>query len=399
MGRGPLEGITVLDLGQLISGPYCAKLLGDYGAEVIKVETPPEGDPARKVGPFPDDVPHAEKSGLFLHLNLNKKGITLNLNCTDGAKILKELVRQADVLVENFPPSYLPSLGLDYGDLEPVNPRLVMTSITPFGRTGPYRDYKATEMGVFAMSGRMQMHGHLDREPLRYGPDISWFQAGATAVVATLGAILVSRTQGVGQQVDVSAMEALIGNVDSRLLNYVYSGAKTTRGYQLGGYPQGAFPCKNGYVLFASGFDRFFQRLCHAMGRGDLLEDPSFANPEARSQNLEELDAIFLGWTLNHTKQEIFQTCQASRVPCAPLLGPDELLEDPQLKARGFFVEADHSVAGRLSYPGPPFKMAPDPQEDPDPAPLIGEHNAEVYCDRLGYSRQKMVNLQSKGVI
>ena len=396
---GTLDDVKVLDLGQYISGPYCTKMLADYGAHVVKVEPPGAGDPARRIGPFPDDVPHPEKSGLFLHLNMNKKGITLDISSHDGADILRQLVREADILVENFPPSYLPSLGLSYADLESVNPRLVMTSVTPFGQTGPYRDYKATEMGVFAMSGRMYAHGLPEREPLRYAPDISWFQAGATAAVAAMGALLVSSSQGVGQHVDVSAVEALAGNADNRPLHYAYSGVEAGRSYSPGGYPVGAFPCRDGYVVFGVINDLFFHRLCHAMDRADLLEDPRFAEVEVRSQHLDELEPIFMEWLLQHTRREIFAMCQSHRVLCSPVFSPDELLEDPQLKAREFFVDVEHPEAGTLTYPGLPIKMSGTPGKMVTPAPLLGEHNVEVYRGRLGYSKRDLASLRYAGII
>ncbi len=399
MDNSALEGVRVLDLGHSIAGPYCAKLLADYGAEVIKLELPEIGDASRRMGPFPGDVPDPEKSGLFLHLNMNKKGVTLNLQCDDGANILKALVRQADILVENFRPGWLTSHGLGYEELKEVNPKLVMTSITPFGLSGPYRDYKATEMEVFAMSGRMYTHGLPDREPLNYAPDTSWFQTGATAAVATLAALLLSQSEGVGQQVDVSAMEALVGNVDNRPLFFAYSGIKSGRGDWPGGYPQGAFPCKDGYVVFGVGYVMFLQRLCRAMGRPDLAEDPRFGDFDALSSYLEEFEVILLSWLMEHTKREIFEICQKERVLCSPILSPDELLDDPQLRDRGFFVQADHPEAGPLTYPGAPFKMTETPWMVSSPAPRLGEHNEEIYCGRLDYSKGDLVRLRSKGVI
>ena len=399
MTKGALRDIRVLDLGCYISAPYCAHLLASYGAEVVKVEEPVEGDPARRAGPFPKDQPHLEKSGLFLHLNRNKKGITLKLQSPDGAKILRDLAQQFDIIIENFQPSFLSSLGLDYRDLAAVNPRLVMTSITPFGRTGPYRNYKATDLGVFAMSGRMYIHGLVEREPLRYAPDISWFQAGATASIATLAAFLVSKTQGVGQHVDISAMETLVGNVDNRPLYYAYTGVKGGRGNWPGGYPQGAYPCKDGYVIFSVGYDRFFRRLCYAMGRADLLESSEFSTPESRGMHLEKFEEILLSWLMEHTKKEIFEICQNARVLCAPLYGSNDLFHDPQLRERGFFLEIDHPVMGKLQYPGPPFITSVPPQKEPCPAPLLGQHNSQIYCELLGYSKDQFKRLQSVGVI
>ena len=399
MVDGPLADVKVLELGHAISAPYCGKLLADSGAEVIKIEPPGVGDPSRKSGPFPNDEPHPEKSGLFLHLNLNKKSITLDLRCRQGKKMFKELLQDTDILVENLPADFLPDLGLGYKDLETLNPQLVMTSITPFGKTGPYRGYKSQEIGVFAMSGRMYTHGLPDREPLRYGPDISWFQTGATAAAATLAALYMSRTQGVGQEVDVSAVEALVGNMDSRPLYYAYTGNKCTRGNWSGGYPQGAYPCKDGYVVLAVGYDPFFGRLCQAMDLPELAQDSRFASFDARALNRDEFEPIFLAWTLDHTKDEIFKLCQAARVLCSPLLTPAELLDDPQLAARNYFVTVDHPVAGTTTYPGPAFRTSIDGGTAPEPAPTLGQHNLETYCGKLGYSQQDLCHLRSTGVI
>ena len=398
MAATVLEGVRVLDLGRGISAPYCARLLADYGADVVKVERPSQGDPARRMGPFPEDVPHPEKSGLYLHLNMNKRGVTLDLESPGGASILKELVRGADVLLENFPPSFLPSQGLGYEELCQVNPGLVMTSITPFGQTGPYRDYLAMEMGVFAMSGRMYTHGLPDREPLRYAPDISWFQAGVTAAVPTMAALLTAQATGCGEHVDVSAMEALAGNVDNRPLYYEYSGLKSERGNWPGGYPQGAYPCRDGYVVFGVGFDRFFGRLCRAMGMPGLGDDPRFATLRARMANLDEFEPVFLGWMLERTRKEVFEACQEARVLCSPILGPGEMMEDPQLVARGYFREVEHPEAGGLIYPGPAFDMTGSLSRW-RPAPLLGQHNAEVYCNELGYSRGDLIQLRYAGVV
>ena len=213
-----LSDVRVLDLSDNIAGAYCAQLLASCGAEVIKIEPPLLGDLTRASGPFPGDLPDQEKSGLFMHLNGNKKGITLNIATESGQAVLKKLVAKTDVLIETFAPAYLPSLGLDFQDLEHVNPALVMTSITSFGQTGPYKDFKATDIGVFAMSGRMYVHGLPGMAPLPYAPDVIWYQVGATAAAATMGGIFNAKFQGVGQQVDVSALESLIGNVDSRCL-------------------------------------------------------------------------------------------------------------------------------------------------------------------------------------
>ncbi len=188
MAEQLLTGIKVLDLTHYIAGPFCTKLMADYGADVIKIERPGKGDIARQVGPFPEDVPDPEKSGLFLYLNTNKKGITLNLKTKTGIEILKKLVKESDVLVENFRPGVLPSLGLEYETLKKVNPRLVMTSISNFGQTGPYRDWKATEITLYALSGQMSRQGDPDREPLKHALSIFQYFAGKVASLVTLAA-------------------------------------------------------------------------------------------------------------------------------------------------------------------------------------------------------------------
>ncbi|MBI4498558.1 MAG: CoA transferase [Chloroflexi bacterium] len=394
-----LADVTVLDLGTDVPGPFCAKLLADYGAEVIKIEPPARGDPARRVGPFPNDLPHPEQSGLFLHLNTNKWGITLDSSTPSGRAVLLRLARQADIVIENFSPGTLERWRLGFEDLAAVNPRIILTSISPFGQTGPYREYQATEIIAFAMSTRMYLHGQPDREPLRYAPDVGWFQTGATAATATLGALFTSRHHGVGQHVDVAAVECLVGNVDARTLAYAYTGQPGQRGSQPLGYPNGAYPAQDGFLPFAAGSDRFFRRLCRVIGHPELLDDPRWATPAQRQYHQDEFEALFLPWLLERTRQEVFAACQAGGVMMGPILNVGEVHQDPQMLARRYFVEIDHPAAGTLTYPGAPFMMTETPWRLRRPAPLLGQHNEEVYCGRLGYSRQDLLRLRAHGVM
>jgi len=402
MAIGALDGITVLDLGTDIPGPYCAKMLADYGAEVIKIEDPAGGDPARRAGPFPGDIPHPEKSGLFLHLNTNKRSVTLNLKTATGRDILLDLVKRANVVIENGLPGAMDNIGLGWEDLAEVNPKLVMTSITPFGQEGPYRDYAAEEITVFAMTSRMYTHGQPDREPLRFAPDIAWFQVGQTAALATMGAIMAQERFGIGQRVDISALEALVGNVDARTIFYTISGQEPlprSQTRQTVSSAAGVLPCLDGYVLLIAGGERFFRRLLRAIGHPELAQDPRFATPAARAEHRDEFDAIFLPWILERTRREIFQQLQAYSVMCAPIMTVDEAFTDPQEVARDFFVEIDHPAAGRLLYPGAPFIMDETPWSVRRPAPLLGEHNEQVLCGELGLSKQELLALASQGII
>jgi crotonobetainyl-CoA:carnitine CoA-transferase CaiB-like acyl-CoA transferase len=393
-----LSDVRVLDISDGVAGGYCARLLADYGANVLKVEPPFHGDSTRRAGPFPDDIPDPEKSGLHLHVNANKRGITLDITQPAGREILKKLVKDVDILVECFKPGYLTGLGLGHDDLEKVNTALVTLSITPVGQTGPYKDFHATDVGVFAMSGRMYSHGQPDREPLPYTLDVIWYQVAVTAAAAVMGALFAARIQGIGQQVDVSALEALLGNVDNRPLFYEYTGNKTPRSKWPGGIPQGAYPCADGYVVFGVGYDRYFRRLCDAMGHPDIYKDPRFATNAERTRNAEAFEEIFLEWTLQHTKQEIFETCQAHRVMCAPINNWEDLMKDPQLVERGYFAHMEHPKAGKLPVTGAPVKMHGTPWSLRRPAPTLGQHNAEVYA-ALGYTTDDLAHVRAHGAI
>ena len=398
-----LSDVRVLDLTHYVAGPYCTKLLADYGADVIKVERPGTGDGARRMGPFPDDDPHPEKSGLFLHLNTNKKGITLNLKTRTGIDIFKDLVKDVDILVENFEPRVMPGLGLDYEALEKINPRLVMTSISNFGQTGPYRDYKATELIIFAMGPHMITEGSPGREPLRFPGYKAQYLAGTHAATATMGALFGSRATGAGQQVDISIMECLCAPPEgaARLMNYVFSGDNLERaGHRReGAYPYGYYRCKDGIILIYGIVPAFWPRIAAWMGMPELLEDPRFSTPLARPLHHGDFDAILMPWLLEHTQQELVRSAQAHRIPVTPVYTIDEVLRDPQFNARGFFVKIEHPLAGKITYPGVPFKLPEASSQPQRPAPLLGQHNHEVFCGRLGYTAGELVRLSEGGVI
>jgi len=401
-----LSDVKVLDLTWHIAGPYCTKLLAGYGAEVIKVEKPGEGDPTRRMGPFFKDDPHPEKSGLFLHLNTNKKGITLNLKSATGKKILKELVSNVDILVESFSPRVMPSLGLDYQTLEQINPKLVMVSISNFGQSGPYRDFKASEIVEYAMGGAMYSTGIADREPLKLGGNVTQYQAGTVAAVATMGALYSAECQEAGQHVDVSIMETQAGSADRRiiyLLGYACAGVLTTRwpppreAVRMVILPQGVYPCKDGFINTLS-LPQWWPRYLNAMGMPELKDDPRFQNIFSAEAGLE-FDAIWYSWLADHTREELFETFLEAKIASAPVNSPEDLLKYPHLKERQYFTEIDHPETGKVVYPGAPFKMTETPSQAMQPAPLLGQHNEEIYCKLLGYRREDLVKLRESGVI
>lgn len=406
MSEQALSDVKVLDLTWHIAGPYCTKLLADYGAEVIKVEKPGEGDAARRMAPFFKDDPHPEKSGLFLHLNTNKKGITLNLKSAKGKKILKELIKDVDILVESFRPHVMPSLGLDYETLEQINPKLLMTSISSFGQTGPYRDFKASEIVEYAMGGEMYSTGTAGREPLKLGGNVTQYQAGTVAAVSIMGGLYAARSQGVGQHVDVSIMETQAGSTDRRiiyLLAYACAGVITTRwpppreAVRMMILPQGVYPCKDGFVNTLS-LPQWWPRYLEAMEMPELKDDPRFQNIFSAEAGME-FDAIWYSWLADRTKDELFEIFRKANIASAPVNSPEDILRNPHLKAREYFTEIDHPETGKVTYPGAPIHMMETPSKARYPAPLLGQHNKEIYCDRLGYTREDLVKLRESGII
>ena len=351
---GALSDLRVLDFTHYIAGPYATKLLADYGADVLKVERPGIGDGARRIGPFPDDVPHPEKSGTFLHLNTNKRSITLNLKSAQAQDIVRQLVRNADVVVESFRPGQMAAFGLGYETLRSLNPQIVLTSISNFGQTGPYRDFRSSDIMIYGMGGEMYSTGLEDREPLKLGENVVLYQAGAIAATATMGAVFADSSQ----HVDVSLMETQIGTIDRRmsmLLAYQYNGeiSKRSATATAGGYPNGVFICLDGYVQIAGGRN-YFERVVAMMGAPDVLLDERWYEPEAQydSELEDEFNAYFIPWCLERTKLEIWHSAQEAGVLSAPVNAASDLVNDKELHQRGAFAEIDHPVAGTLLYPG-----------------------------------------------
>jgi len=406
-----LEGINVLDFSQGISGPYCTKLMSDLGARIIKVERPDGGDVSRRMGPFLEDNPHLEKSGSFLALNSNKLGITLNLRTETARKIARQLIVWSDIIVESFPPGVMESFSLDWVHAQQLKPELVYTSISNFGQSGPYRNYRSSEIIAYAMGGEMYSTGLEGLEPLKLGGTVSLFQAGSIAAIATLGALFVSRDQNVGQQVDISIMEALIANQDRRapgLLAYQYTGEVTTRlPHGSTAYPMGIYQCKDGYFELMAGLVRF-QGAVRMLGNPDWLKDPKWHTATAQSDPdlKEEFNAHFRSWCLKLTKQELWELAQANRVLSGPVNNISDVMNDPVLNQRGSFTKIEHPFVGTLKYPGRPFRMTGSPslldadgpqgQKKARPAPTLGQHNQEVICGMLNYSPTELIRLREQ---
>ena len=397
---GMLDGLKVLDLTHYVAGPYATRLMAAQGAEVIKVERPGVGDPSRRIGPFPGDVPHPEKSALFLYLNTGKKSVTLNLK-RDGAKpIMRRLLEWADVLVENFRPAATERLGLDYDSVSAINPGIVMTSISNFGQTGPYRDYGAREINLYAMGGLMYITGDPEREPLHMAARLAQYGAGQNAFAGTMGALLHRDISGTGQHVDVAISEYLATILENALSQYSYTGSNFrrtgNRGY--GRAAWGPYPCRDGYVGVIAGPDHKWHEMAELMGIAELA-DERFDDRAGRGENADELDALMLPWLMEHDRHNIFERAQHSGLAFAYVATPEDILSWEHLRERGFFTEVEHASAGRLEHPTMPWKVSSDDDWNLDAAPTLGQHNEDVYCGMLGYSREDLVRMRGIGVV
>jgi len=403
MAETALAGLKVLEYAQFVSGPYCTKLLADLGAEVIKIEPPGRGDEARRREPFLNDVPHPERSGLFFYLNTNKLGITLNLNTATGKKMFKELVKETDVLVEDNQPRVMKEMGLDYESLKDINPRLIMTSITPFGQTGPYRDYKAYHLNTYHGSGLAKILSYVlpdeVKRPLKGPGFIGDYDAGLNAAIATMAALYSRLFTGMGQHIDISKQESLIALERVEIGMYGNEGDSMMSTVMLSGMVGGLQPCKDGHVVLCLPMEHQWEALIKLMGNPDWAQDERFKDELDRAQHAKELNENIAQWTMERTKDEIYHQAQALSCPIGAVTTVADLVASEQLEARGFFVEADHPEMGRVKFPAAPYRYSKTPWRIERPAPLLGEHNEEIFCHRLGYQKEDLVRMRAAGTI
>ena len=407
----PMDGVRVVDLTRFTAGPFCTRILSDYGADVIKIEEPGAGDPARRMPPFHKDDPGLEKSGVFLFLNTNKRSATLNLRTEDGKSILKELVKGADILVENFSPGVMDGFGLTYDVLNEINPKLVMTSISNFGQWGPYRDWQATDLTLYGMGGNMIGAGDFDHEPVKTAGRMVNYHAGYVAALATSLSLTSVELDGQSEQLDISVFETATHSIDGRLgrlMGYEHNGHLSSRPTRAAAVASGAHPCKDGYFLITGGA-RFLPNIMRMIGMEELLEQPEYATPAARANPdlIDEFLAYLIPWTLNRTKAELRVEAEKHGVLGGPLNTIEDLLNDESFVAREYFQEIDHPTTGPVKYPGYHFVLhRPDGEDGAEismpkrrRAPLLGEHTDEVLSGALGLSVEEIERLRADRVI
>jgi len=395
---GPLAGIKVLDLGTMIAGPVAGTLMADFGAEVIKVEQPGVGDTIRGVGPF--------SKGESLWWNVdgrNKKSITLDLRQARGQEILRKLVKEVDVVVENFRPGTLEKWNLDYENLSGVNPRLIMLSVSGFGQSGPLANRAGYDRIGLAFSGVMGMTGFADRPPVRVGTSIADYSTALMGAFSVMMALYYRDVRGgEGQQIDLALYESMFRFSDSMVAAFDQLGLirERTGNVHFGAAPGSTFETSDGrYTIMTISGDTLFRRLCMAMEKQEMTDDPRYANHELRFGHIEELNQIVADWMKNTPAQQVHEALQANGIPFSTVLTVEDIAKHPQYKARENIVTIEHPKLGPLRMQGIVPKMSRTPGKISSAAPAVGEHNQELYRRLLGYGMSELEQLRTERVI
>jgi len=399
-----LEGIRVIDLTRIYAGPYCSMLFADMGAEVIKIE-PPGGEIIRDNPPLVkegENGPHdRSRSGYFLTLNRNKYGITLNLKHPKAVSIFKDLVKIGDVVLENYAPGVMKRLGIDYPVLKEVNPRIIMAGISGFGQWGPYSERIAFDHISQAMSGMMSITGHPDSPPTRVGTSLGDVNASVHAAFAIMTALWHREKTGVGQYVDISMQEAMVSILEGAIARWTIGRELQT---PIGTHnphdaPMAAYKCKDGYIIIATVGDEHWHRFCKAIDKPEWAEDPRYQIKRQRWENkyvlADEIEKI----TANYTVKEVGEMMDRERVANSPIHNIEQVVDDPHLNARGYFVEVEHPIIGKAKLPGIPFKLSETPGDVERPSPLVGEHNELILGKYLGMNKEEVGRIKEEGVI
>lgn len=393
---GPLKGIRVLDLTRVLAGPYCTMLLADLGAEVIKVEMPGSGDDSRHFGPFLNG-----ESAYFMSLNRNKQSVTLNLKSETGKEMLRELVKQVDVLVENFKPGTMARLGLDYEQLKELNPSLIYAASTGFGQTGPYSERPAYDGVVQAMGGIMSITGSRGGKPTRVGPSIGDIAAGIFTAIGVLAALHHRTETGQGQMVDVAMLDCQVSMLENAIARYAVSGEipqpEGNRHPSIS--PFEPFETADYPLMLAIGNDKIWAIFCRTVGREDLLDDERFASVSLRREHYEILTPIIAEILKQKTNQEWQDLFNEVGVPNGPINTVDRVVHDEQVNFRDMIVEVDHPLAGKLKMPGVPIKLSETPGEIRTAAPLLGADNETIYGKMLDLTPEEVAQLKQDKII
>lgn len=395
----PLEGIKVLEMGNFVAAPFAGKILAEFGAEVIKIEEPKTGDPLRNWR-----LMHGDTSIWWYVQARNKKSITVNLKDSKGQNIVKKLVGKVDVVLENFKPGTLEKWGLGYEDIKKLNPSIIMTRISGYGQTGPYRDKAGFGSVAEAIGGLRYLTGYPDRPPVRVGIAIGDLVAGLYAVVGTLMALYTRSKDPAkkGQLVDVALYESVFSLLEGMLPEYILTGVVRERsGSSLPGIaPSNTYQCKDGkHIVIGGNSDSIFKRLMKTIGRDDIANDPRYANNQGRAENVKLIDEIIECWTKKHSLEDVIKKLDEASVPAGPIYSISDIVNDQQYKEREMLVPVSLEDGIKCLFPGIVPKMSETPGEMKWIGPKLGEHNEEIYKGLLGYSDDEFQHLRAQGVL
>lgn len=397
MGSGALVGLKVLDLTRVLAGPFCTMMMADMGADVIKIEVPGKGDDSRQFAPFVNG-----ESAYYMNLNRNKKGVTLNLKQPKGKEMFLELVKQADVIVENYRPGTMEKLGLGYEDLAKVNPRIVYGCVSGFGHYGPYKERAGYDIIGQAAGGLMSTTGWPGGEPTRTGTAMGDVLAGLSVTIGILAALRNRDVTGKGQKVDVALVDSVVASLE--IINQIYL-ATGRNPERIGNryesvYPYDSFKAKDGNLVIACGNDKLWAAFCQVMGTPELIKDERYDSNPKRVQRHAEVKPIVEKWSQTKTIDEAVETLLAAGIPAAPINTIERVTKDPHIAgAREMFVEIEHPKAGKLRLTGSHIKLSGTPVSFRTPSPLLGQDNQEVYSGLLNLSEEELADLKEKGII
>jgi len=392
----PLKGIRVLDLGHVLAMPTCTMQLADLGAEVIKIERPGIGDDSRYFGPFKN-----KESAYFISINRNKKSITLNLKKEKGKKIFKDLVKVSDVVTENYRPNTMQKLGLGYETLKAINPQIIYASICGFGHKTVYPGRPGYDVIAQATGGIMAITGQADGPPTRVGSSIGDIFSGSFATIGILAALRVKEKTGLGQQVDIAMMDAVVSVLENAVVRYTVTGEipQRTGSAHPSIAPFDVFEAQDGWFVIGVGNDMLWERFCKAINKTDLLKDPRFSTNLQRSENYQALKPIITHWSKIKTVQEVLDILLQAGVPVGEVNTIDKIVEDPNVKLREMIVEVEHPQAGKVKITDSPIKLSLTPGKVEKASPLLGQHTEEILKKLLGFSKEEIDSLRREGVI
>lgn len=392
----PLKNLVVLDLSRVLAGPYCTMMLADFGANIIKIEPPEVGDDSRAFGPF-----IGKESVYYMSLNRNKRSITMNFKEQEAIDLFKEMVKKADVVVENYRPGTMEKFGLGYEVLKAINPKIVYAACSGFGHSGPYMDKPAYDIVVQAMGGIMSITGPEGGEPCRVGASVGDIIAGLFTAYGVMTALYYREMTGIGQKIDVGMLDCQVAVLENAMARYLSSGVvpKPLGIRHPSITPFSGYTAKDGYIIVGAGNDRLWEKLCKVLERPSLLSDERFSNNLKRTEHVAELKIILDEVISKKTIQEWMETLEGAGIPCAPINTVDRVINDPQVNFRNMIVESEHPVAGKIKMAGVPVKMSETPGGVDCPAPLLGQHTEDILKEFLGMTAEQIQGLRDRKIL